>query len=156
MSRMKILVATMMIVAAPSVVCAKLTGIEVLPPSPLETDSVVLNAELLWPSSGYMVLGSSVTFLSDFEPQIDIDVLVPDGGVLHVLTSEVHSIDLGPLPAGTYSYTVNEIQTPPSGLPLEPYWDQLTLEGTFTVVPEPTTMTVLALGGLAVLRRRKL
>ncbi len=153
MSRMKVLVATMMIVAAPCVVSASLTAIEILP-HPLETDSVVLNAELDWSTSGYWVLGSSVTWMSDFEPQIDIDVSAPElwDIVAQVLTSEVHSIDLGPLPRGTYSYTVNAIQTTPSGWPR----GYATLEGTFTVVPEPTTMTVLALGGLAVLRRRKL
>jgi len=159
MSRVHIFVACLLMMVCPSLVFASPILVEVLPSNPGETDTVLLDATLEWPTSGYSVFESSVTFVSDFEFEVDVIVLAPAPGSYNfqVITSEVSRIDLGLLPAGTYVYTINESQSPghPWGGPIGPYSSGGTLSGSFEVIPEPTTLSMLALGGLMVLRRKR-
>ena len=69
-------------------------------------------------------------------------VMTPDGG----------TIDLGLLAAGQYQVDAVMHMIPWYGGPAHPFDAG---SASFVVVPEPASVSVLALGGLALLRRRR-
>jgi len=155
MSRIQVLLLALLFVSLPNWASGKPVSVEIMPPH-LETDSIFLNTAMEWHTAGFNVIGSSVTFLSKFEPQVDITVSspAPDEMVPMVLTGDVHGTDLGVLTAGTYYYTVNEIHLQRNTDSIFPAGS---LSGSFTVAPEPSSLgfALLGLAGLTIRRRRR-
>ena len=130
-------------------------SVAVLPPSPSLTDSIDLETKLLWATAGFSVITSTLNFTSAFELEIEISVNSPAEGtvVAQVITDEFHVTHLGMLPAGEYSYTVFELDFPGGSDPSEAAGS---LSGTFTVVPEPSSLALALFGlsGLMIGKRR--
>ncbi len=151
MSRIRMFLLILLVVALPGGAFATASSVIVLPPNPAETDSIFLETRLSWGTSGYWVLDTSTTFLSPFEVFTSIFVSSPgpDDLVAAVITDEDHITPLGFLPAGIYSYTVKEtdVQRETSIWSLGG-----SVSGTFTVVPEPSSFALVLLGvsGLAI------
>ena len=88
------------------------------------------------------------------EVEISVDSPAPGSMVIQVITYDTDVIHLGQLPAGTYSYTVTELDFP-GGSPPSTFAGSLS--GMFSVVPEPSSfaLALFGLSGLAIARRGK-
>ncbi|MFN3166810.1 MAG: protease complex subunit PrcB family protein [Phycisphaeraceae bacterium] len=137
--------------------------ITVLPDSPTPADSVVIRHDLTFNTGGYRIGGSAVTFVAPDRFVIDVFVQGPDPGdpVTQAITFLQLDSDLGALPAGDYPYTSRLVTIPRSQFPDPPteaifqQFPPATRAGTFTVVPEPATLTPFVLGGWALTRRQR-
>jgi hypothetical protein len=160
MSRIRIHLVTLLVVALPSWAFATPISVGVLPPNPSESDSISLQTTLTWGTSGYSVFDSLTISTGPFDLLIQIFVSspAPDEIVLQVVTYEDLVSPLGLLPAGTYSYTVNEIDVQ-RGTGFQTLAGSLS--GTFSVIPEPSSSVLVLLGlcglaiGRSVKRRRR-
>jgi len=151
MPRIRIFLLTLLIVALPSGAFATPTSVDISPPNPAVDDLVLFETTLTWSTGGFFVSSASPSFPSAFEILVDFFVSspAPDEQVAQVITQDVQVGHLGLLPAGIYSYTVNEIDVQRgTGIVTQAG----SLSGTFAVVPEPSTLplTLLGLCGLAV------
>jgi len=157
MHRIQILPLVALIVILPGWAFGMPISVEIVPSTPSTSSSVFLETTLEWGNGGYDLIGSSVTFLSAYELQVDITISSPAPGefVPAFISSLGDSAYLGLLPAGTYSYTV--IETDVQRLTGYQSWGG-SLSGTFNVVPEPSTMALalLSLAGLAAWQRTQI
>lgn len=156
LTRIRILLAALLLAALPSGVFAGPMSVTILPATPGVGDSIDLETTLLWSTAGFSVMSATTTFTSAFELEINISVHSPEEGavVATVITDELHLTHLGLLSAGEYSYTVFEFDFPGGSDPSEPAGS---LSGTFTVVPEPSSLALALFGlsGLMIGRRGK-
>lgn len=141
----------------PARAATQIQGIDVTPVTPTPADAILLQTDLLFPNTNYSIQSNDFQFLTPNEIQVDLVVLVP-GIVLPALRSETVDTPLGMLAPGDYDYTVRvfELYAPAvPGQPVQPQTLVDTQAGQFTVVPEPGSLTLLAIGGWAVARRRR-
>jgi hypothetical protein len=150
MDRIRIFLVALIAIAVPTGAFATPASVNVFPSNPTVADSISLETTLSWGTSGYWVFDSMTISTGPFERviQIFVDSPAPDEVVLTIVTSEEHIADLGLLPAGNYSYTVNEFDVQ-RGTGLQMFAGSLS--GSFTVVPEPSSLVLVLLGlsGLA-------
>ena len=137
-------------------------SISVLPNRPTTVDEVVIRHDMTYSTGGYRIGGSNVSFSSPDEFIIDIFVIGPDPGdpVTQTITFLNVESNLGTLAAGDYRYTSRIATIPRSAFP-DPVDEDIFLDyppgistGAFTVIPEPTSLSILLIGGLALTRRR--
>lgn len=137
--------------------------ISVLPDSPTTADDVVIRHDLVFNTGGYSIGGSSVTFLEPYHVQIDVFVRSPNPGepVTQAITFLKLDSDLGMLAPGDYQFT-SRLATIPRGQFPDPPTDEIFSQfppgirtGQFTVVPEPASLSLLAIGGWALTRRQR-
>ncbi len=137
--------------------------ISVLPGSPTTADDVVIRHDLVFNTGGYSVGGSNFTFLDPFHIQIDVFVRSPNPGdpVTQAFTFLKVDSELGMLAPGDYQYT-SRVATIPRGQFPDPPTDAIFSQfppairtGQFTVVPEPASLSLLAIGGWALTRRQR-
>lgn len=137
--------------------------LSVLPGSPTTADDVVIRHDMVFSTGGYSIGGTSVTFLDPFHIQIDVFVRAPNPGdpvTLAITFLKVDS-DLGMLAPGDYQYT-SRVATIPRGQFPDPPTDAIFSQyppavrtGQFTVVPEPASLSLFAIGGWALTRRQR-
>lgn len=115
-----------------------------LPPSIGEDILVYVDGEAGSPPLSY---SSQVDINADL---IVLDIYFNVFGVSTVITPWDHVENIGPLDSGVYNLTVNTYNNP-GGI------GELTdsSQTDFTVIPEPSTVTLLGVGGLLVYCRRK-
>lgn len=137
--------------------------ITVQPGTPTTADDVVIRHDLTFNTGGYQIGGSDFKFLTPNDIVIDVFVRGPDLGdpVTQAITFLDVESNLGMLPAGDYHYTSRVVTIPRSQFPNPPSEAVFTQfppgirTGQFTVVPEPASLTLLAIGGWAFTRRRR-
>lgn len=137
--------------------------ITVLPDVPTTTDEVVIRHDLTFFTGGYRVGGSNLAFIDPFHVVIDVFISGPNPGdpVTQAITFLDVESDLGMLPAGDYQYTSRVVTIPNGQFPDQPnekifsQFPTSTSTGTFTVVPEPASLTLFAVGGWALTLRRR-
>jgi hypothetical protein len=133
---------------------ASISSVEVLPALPSSTDPITLRAELSYPTSGFSVGSFDTTFLDTTDIRLDIFVDSPAAGdiIIPVISSEIVDAPLGVLPESAYTYTVRLFETPRGTSVFLFQGDE---PGSFTVVPEPTTLHLVGAGLLAFLGIRR-
>ena len=156
MVRVRNLLLMLGVAALPSSALASPIAVTISPAVPGVEDELALETMLQWNTGGYAATGSTVHFTSGFQFEVEISVDSPPPGSLvsQAITSDTHVIDLGQLPAGTYSYTVSEYDFPGGTAPST---FAGSLSGGFTVVPEPSSfaLALFGLSGLALGRHGK-
>jgi hypothetical protein len=123
---------------------APVYGVELSPEVPTEHDAVSIRAYgEVGSSSWYIQLADTVISGRD----IMMEIYFQDSGVgVPAITPWMHTEDVGNLAVGTYSLTVKTYQN--SSL-ADSY------ASSFSVVPEPSTMGLTALGGAVLYARRR-
>ena len=123
---------------------ASITDVTIQPPAPTEADNISLDISGIEGSGGVTITDTEFT-LNDYSINLDLSI---NSGYLTVMTPWNYTYDIGLLSRGTYDITVNTIVTNGNQI----FND--TLATSFEVVPEPSTILLLGLGGL-IFRSRK-
>jgi len=121
---------------------ASITDVVIQPATPTLNDDISLLIDGV-ESGGVAIVGYSFT-IDGASIELDIDF---QETVLTVVTPWSHSENIGLLPIGTYDITVNALFN------FNPSLNDTYLTS-FEVVPEPTTLALLGLGGLFSRRRK--
>ena len=114
---------------------AGIDDVEINPLIPNQFDSIEIITNGVESSS--ISLGETIFTKNGADLQLDIHI---DVGFLTVITPWSHTETIGTLSPGIYNLTVNSIRD------LEPQFND-TFETSFEVVPEPTSLLLLALAG---------
>lgn len=146
-------VALVLAAGASTAAASSIAVVEVLPALPGPDDPVVLSTELAYPTTGFAFDSAAVGFPEAMRVELElyVDAPLPGDITQPVLGSETVDVGLGLLAPGDYAYTVRLYDLPGG---LEPVLQE-TASGSFTVVPEPGSVTLLGATLLALgLRRR--
>ena len=115
--------------------------VTVSPVAPNTTTPVSLFVSMTTPSAPPFLFSPTITQVNGSSITVDLFV---DSGALTVLSPFFEDVDLGLLSAGTYGYTVR--LNPADDIPFGR--DMRVVSGEFRVIPEPTSLALLALGSL--------
>ncbi len=118
------------------------------PASPTSSDSITIDANGTVNFGGWTFNHSSFT-ANGTNLTLDFYFDVPDY-VYWIMTTWDESKQIGTLSANDYTLTVHTYSITSSGTGLDD-----TFQTSFTVTPEPMTIVLLGLGGLALLRKRR-
>ena len=116
-------------------------SVTIIPPAPTDADPITVQVDGTASSGPVTILGSDVTREGN---HLDLVVRL-DLGNLTVLTPWSHTHEIGLLPPGSYSLTATALAEGQSAG---------TRQVSFTVVPEPAALPLLAVAGLMLARRR--
>ena len=148
--RIPVLLGLLVAVAAPRSTSAQMwnlvdiAGVDVDPIGVITPDdSVALNVHLVSGSAPIALFEPTEVVIDNNDIFVDI---YAGSGLLAMLDSMVETVPLGTFEPGTYYYEVTQ---------QGPTHDPTPVAGSFSVVPEPAALSLLALGGLAALRRRR-
>jgi len=133
----KLLMMTIIATLAGALVdAAIIDNVLVIPENPTTLDSIDIDVFATL-SSAEVPYSTEVTFVDD---TVELDITFSGTG-LAVITAWNHTESIGALSVGTYDLIVTTTYTSQSA------WDDTYLTS-FEVVPEPTTLLLLGLGGL--------
>jgi hypothetical protein len=122
--------------------------VTISPASPTSSDSITIDANGPVNFGGWTFDHSSFT-ANDKNLTLDFYFDVPDY-VYWVMTTWDESKQIGTLSADDYNLTVHTYSIKSSGTGLDD-----TFQTSFTVTPEPMTIVLFGLGGLAIVRKRR-
>ena len=122
------------------------TDVEVSPPQPIEGQDIILNVD---GEAGSPPL-SYYTQTDISADQVVLDIYFTEFALTPVAMSWNHAENIGPLLAGAYDLTVNTYDhVGGAGILADTY------NTDFTVIPEPSAVGMIAVGGLLLFCRRK-
>jgi len=123
---------------------ATITDVYILPEEPTIDDAITISVSGVEPYGGVSIT-DSVFNVDGTSLGLDLYLTL---GLSPVLTPWSYSEDIGSLPMGTYELSVNTI------FESEPIFND-TYFKSFEIVPEPSTVLLLALGILALTRKKR-
>ena len=137
-------------------------SMSVVPPSPTPSGAITLNVAGTFDTLAHTIQRAPWQRVVN-DIHVDLLVIELPLGAPSIPGPFEEAVDLGLLPVGEYDVTARTFVTYPGPFP-DPWLfpDEFngagprdTLESRFEVIPEPVTLTLLSLGGLTVLRRRR-
>lgn len=122
----------------------------VQPSAPTPLDTISIEVQILCDTTGYSLAYTEQQLNgTDIDLSLYIQQPPPDAIIPPVITDISHIFTFNNLPVGLYSVNALAYDFPST-------FDLLDTSGTtFTVVPEPTTLVLLTVGSIAILRKRR-
>ena len=145
----KLFILTLVFIMAEQVLATfSIDQVTISPASPTSLDTITIDANGPVNFGGWTFDHSSFT-ANDKNLTLDFYFDVPDY-VYWIMTTWDESKQIGTLSADDYNLTVHTYSIKSSGTGLDD-----TFQTSFTVTPEPMTIVLFGLGGLAIVRKRR-